>query len=409
MHSIKRLFHKRRVLHLFFTLSIVFLVNPVNGAQDIEQLIEKGGFLLIKEHGEKIGFNENKTFTPASTVKILTALAALETIDEDFRFTTRFYYDQNKNLYIQGGGDPFLVSEEIEVICEKLRLAGITEVASIILDDSLYQLTGPADGAEATLQPYDAHNSALAVNFNTVHIKVQKDGSVISAEDQTPTTPFLKHFNFLPAGRHRININQLTGLTIPPHLQYAGELFGEFLKINFITIASPEIAVGKPPATLEPVLEWQSDYVLSELISMFLLSSSNFMANQVFLQFGLQKKGAPATWQKARESIHEFILNRLEIPSASIHIEEGSGLSRKTYMSPEAMIHILEHFKPHYQLLSFSKKYKLYRKTGTLKKVHCLAGYIPKNEELLPFAIFLNQKKNKRYEILKQLISEASK
>ncbi len=409
MNKLGQTIVKKCCLFVCLIISGILTALPVNSAPHGEELVDNGGFLLMDETGKKIGFHAQKPFIPASTVKILTSLAALETMGENFKFTTNFYYDQHKNLYIQGGGDPFLVSEEIKKICKELRLAGIREIKSIILDDTLYQLAGPANGAEATLQPYDAHNSALAVNFNTVHIKVLKDGSVISAEKQTPTTQFLNNFKFLPPGQHRINLNQLKNLALAPHLQYAGELFREFLLQENIVITSTSISSGKVPASLQAILEWQSDYLLKEIISMYLLSSSNFMTNQVFLMFGLRQKGAPATWEKSRESINEFISKRFKLSSSTTHIEEGSGLSRKTCMSPEAMIDILEEFKPHHQLLAFSPRYKLHYKTGTLENVYCLAGYIPKNNKLLPFAIFLNQKKNNRDEILKRLIAEADK
>jgi D-alanyl-D-alanine carboxypeptidase len=36
----------------------------------------------------------------------------MEVLGGDYRFETRFYLDGDRVLYIRGGGDPFLISEE---------------------------------------------------------------------------------------------------------------------------------------------------------------------------------------------------------------------------------------------------------------------------------------------------------
>lgn len=389
---------------ILLTIVTVLLFCSTSNCQDIAELIDNGGYIFVDENGKQKGLKQKEPFLPASTVKVVTSLAALKILGKDYRFTTTFYYDKDHNLFIVGGGDPLLVSEEIDAICNLLHFYGIRKINSLTLDDSLYALSSAPDGTEKSLNPYDAHNSALAVNFNTVHIKVLKDKTVISAEEQTPTVPFLQRFNFLPTGKHRININQLTAKEVAPSLQYAGELFIAFLEKNEIQVKSHKIKRGAPPSAVAPLLRWNSPYLLEEIITKYLHSSSNFMTNQVFLQIGLKAKGAPATWKKSQDTLAEFLLTQHQLTTADIHMEEGSGLSRKTYMTPEAMIKILQVFSPHYELLSFSKKYQLHRKTGSLKGVYCLAGYIPKEQNLLPFVIFLNQQKNNRYKVLRELI-----
>ena len=41
------------------------------------------------------------------------ANCAREVLGADYRFKTRFYLDGNRVLYIRGGGDPFLIFEEL--------------------------------------------------------------------------------------------------------------------------------------------------------------------------------------------------------------------------------------------------------------------------------------------------------
>jgi D-alanyl-D-alanine carboxypeptidase len=57
--------------------------------------------------------NADEPFVPASVSKIVTAWLALEVLGGDYRFETRFYLDDKRVLYVRGGGDPFLISEEL--------------------------------------------------------------------------------------------------------------------------------------------------------------------------------------------------------------------------------------------------------------------------------------------------------
>src|SRR5262245_26588124 len=62
---------------------------------------------------ELIAQNADKPFVPASVAKIVTAWLAMEVLGGDYRFETKFYLDKDRVLYVRGGGDPFLISEEL--------------------------------------------------------------------------------------------------------------------------------------------------------------------------------------------------------------------------------------------------------------------------------------------------------
>jgi serine-type D-Ala-D-Ala carboxypeptidase/endopeptidase (penicillin-binding protein 4) len=52
--------------------------------------------------------------------KIATAWLAMEALGADYRFESRFYLDDKRVLYIRGGGDPFLISEELAPLAKDL-------------------------------------------------------------------------------------------------------------------------------------------------------------------------------------------------------------------------------------------------------------------------------------------------
>ena len=150
------------------------------GAKEkVAALAPSGLVLVMDEKGnELVVQNADKPFVPASVAKIVTAWLAMEVLGADYRFETRFYLDGDRVLYIRGGGDPFLISEELAQLASALVAAiGKQPLSGIVLDASYYPSDIRIPGIEDTDEAYDALNSALAVNFNTIHaVREGQDG-----------------------------------------------------------------------------------------------------------------------------------------------------------------------------------------------------------------------------------------
>jgi serine-type D-Ala-D-Ala carboxypeptidase/endopeptidase (penicillin-binding protein 4) len=81
--------------------------------------------------------NADEPFVPASVTKIVTARLALEVLGGGYRFETRFYLDEKRVLYVRGGGDPLLVSEELAPLATDLvAVVGKEPIDGILLDGS---------------------------------------------------------------------------------------------------------------------------------------------------------------------------------------------------------------------------------------------------------------------------------
>ena len=146
--------------------------------------------LVVDAKGnELVAQNADQPFVPASVTKIVTAWLAMAVLGGDYRFETRFYLDDKRVLYVRGGGDPYLISEELAPLATELvAKIGKAPIAGIVLDGSYYPANLRIPGIENTDEAYNALNSALAVNFNTVYA-VRSGNAVRSAEEQTPITP----------------------------------------------------------------------------------------------------------------------------------------------------------------------------------------------------------------------------
>jgi D-alanyl-D-alanine carboxypeptidase/D-alanyl-D-alanine-endopeptidase (penicillin-binding protein 4) len=323
--------------------------------------------LVVDEKGnELIAQNVDKPFVPASVTKLVTAWLALEVLGPDYRFETKFYLDKNRVLYVRGGGDPFLISEELAPLAAELVAAiGREPITGVVLDASYYPSDLRIPGIENTDEAYNALNSALAVNFNTI-AAVRKGNTVRSAEEQTPITPLaISQFRSRgPQGRGRISLAQDPAVS----LQYAGELIAAFIERAGGSVKG-KITTGTVPEDLKPVYVHKSR-PLSQILVALLIASNNYIANQVFLEIGGTLGGAVSLEKSLKVANAMLAANGL---ADAIHLEEGSGISRDDHFTARGLAKVLELFAPHADLLHGHDGGM--NKTGTMSGVHTLAGY----------------------------------
>jgi D-alanyl-D-alanine carboxypeptidase/D-alanyl-D-alanine-endopeptidase (penicillin-binding protein 4) len=356
----------------FRPLAIALLLLPATALADVKEkvaaLSPSGLVLVVDAAGnELVTQNTDKPFVPASVAKIVTAWLAMEVLGGDHRFETHFHLNDKRVLYVRGGGDPFLISEELALLASRLVAAiGKEPITGIVIDASYYPSNLRIPGIEDTDEAYNALNSALAVNFNTVSA-VRNGNEVISAEKQTPITPTAIR-EFLargPQGRGRISLQDPA-----VSLQHAGELIAAFIDRAGGNVKG-DISTGTVPEGLEPVYVHRQSRALSEILVAMLRASNNYIANQVFLEIGAHRLGGPVSLEKSLQVTNAMLA--AHGIAAAIHLEEGSGISRSNHFTARGLAKVLELFAPHANLLrSYDGGMN---KTGTMEGVRTLAGY----------------------------------
>jgi D-alanyl-D-alanine carboxypeptidase/D-alanyl-D-alanine-endopeptidase (penicillin-binding protein 4) len=352
-------------------LALLLLAAPALAGvkENVAALAPAGLVFVIDAKGnELVAQNADEPFVPASVTKIVTAWLAMEVLGGDYRFETRFYLDDKRVLYVRGGGDPFLISEELAPLATELVAAvGKKPLTGIVLDASYYPSKLRIPGIEDTNESYNALNSALAVNFNTVSA-VRSGNKVHSAEKQTPITPLaITQFRLRgPKGTGRISLSQDRTVS----LQYAGELIAAFIAQAGGSVKG-RISIGTVPKGAEPVYVHRQSRTLSQILRELLRASNNYIANQVFLEIGGHRLGGPVSLEKSLKVANEMLA--AHGLAAAIHLEEGSGISRDNHFTARGLAKVLELFAPHADLLHGRDGGM--NKTGSLEGVRTLAGY----------------------------------
>jgi D-alanyl-D-alanine carboxypeptidase/D-alanyl-D-alanine-endopeptidase (penicillin-binding protein 4) len=357
-------------------LVLALLFSPMPALAGVKEVKEKVAalapqalVLVIDANGnELLAQNADEPFVPASVAKIVTAWLAMDVLGGEYRFETRFYLDDKRVLYVRGGGDPFLISEELAELAKNLVAAiGKKPVAGIVLDAGYYPADLRIPGIEDTNEAYDAISSALAVNFNTINA-IRKGNTVRSAEKQTPITPLaISEFRSRgPNGRGRISLSQDPKVS----LQYAGELIAAFIDKAGGSV-NGDVSIGAVPAGLKPVYVHRQSRPLSNILVDLLKASNNYIANQVFLEIGAKRLGGPVSLDKSLAVAKEMLA--AQGLSADIQLEEGSGISRGNRFTARSLAKVLASFAPHAALLRGPDG--SLTKSGTLDGVRTLAGY----------------------------------
>jgi len=354
---------------------------------------------VVDQAGKELyAWNAGKPLIPASTIKIATGLAAFKTLGKDYRFKTEFY-TVGDALYVRGYGDPYLTSEELDVIADSLLQKvdlqdGFLE--QVVADGSFYPALN-IPGRKKTNQPYDAPLSAISANFNTINIK-KTAGKIRSAEQQTPITPLARKLaKKLPNGVHRINLSNAYNAEV-----YFAELLAEKLKQRGVKVGYSR--AGALPLEAKLVYTHQSSKTMEDAVAAMLYFSNNFIANQIFLR--LRSSESNIGFSASANYVKSVLTPYLGSPAESdqAHIDEGSGLSRDNRLTAKQLVAMMQGFAPYKTLM---KKYlggKAYAKSGTLSGVRNLAGYVTKNQKTYYFVFLFNDPVEWNYR--KKLLSE---
>ena len=143
--------------------------------------------VVQEEHEDApiISLNAERAMNPASTMKLLTTFAALETLGPAYRWKTEAYLNGRLengvlqgDLVFKGYGDPKLTVEQFWMWLRELRQRGLREIrGDIVLDHDFFEAVSqdPAEFDHDPTRAYNVGTSALLLNFNALHLHLIPD------------------------------------------------------------------------------------------------------------------------------------------------------------------------------------------------------------------------------------------
>ena len=383
-------------------LSLVLLIPDTSDAGDALTAFSRlnnAGLIVLDAHGQTVlAQHADMPLMPASTTKLATAWMALTHWGVEHRFRTHFYLDEaTQILWVKGSGDPYLVSEELDVVARNLKQKGLKQIKGIGIDTSLFQPDLVLPGTGTTDNPYDAVPTAVSANFNTVAVR-KAGGQVLSAEAHTPLTAYAESLaGSIRSGELRVN----TGPNPHNAEKYFAELLVAFLQKNGVAVGS-QIVFGQVPS-LAVLYTHVNSKTLEEIVRSMLKYSTNFVANQLILMLSAENYKRPANATDVQRYMEETLSRRFSWKNFSL--ADGAGLSRHNRLSPQQLTELLQALRDWKHLLPEIEP-GIYAKSGTLNGVSALAGYLVKRGEWQPFAVVMNE--NVPYHLRNRIARELS-
>ena len=363
------------------------------------------GVFAMKMSGDTIAaYNERVKLVPASNMKLITTGLALVSLGEDFRYETRLGYDGEirdgvlkGDLYIIGGGDPTTASkaqcaEPVDALFSSwlklLSAVGIRSIDGRVVGDPRCLGAVTPEGMGWTYDDLGTNYGAGATGLNffeNAQNFLIKPGSSPGQKPEIraayPETPWMKFYNHAVTGGPRSrNSVYYINTHLVPYGEFAGSFpsdrngytlegsnrFGAYTCAWYFCryLAGKGVAVKGGCADISP-----SGYIretpgvadegrkAAEVPSLTLLGgtcsralrsiaretnceSDNFFAETLLKTLSVHK-GYGADYDScimaAESALSELGLN----PASGCRIFDGSGLSRKNYVSPSFFVSFL--------------------------------------------------------------------
>lgn len=404
--------------------------------------------------------NINQPLMPASTLKILTAEAALLFLGSDYRFSTQLLTDAKAikngvlqgNLYIVLSGDPTLTYYALIDLLMNLKTQQIRAIAgNVYIDDTAYDrdFHGPGWVEKDKQYCWAAPISASIIDRNCIAFEVASSKST-----SRPPQVILSPRYFYPSIRNLVTTKSIKGCGLHLTEGNAGDLTLEGCMppgnrswgVTHVLVNIPEydralfknllnrlgvavygtVTFGTAPETLS-LLNSHSSKPLSLLINDMLKKSDNIIAGALFKKVGELYTRQPGSWANGGFAVTQILNKYAGVDTTGMRVLDGSGLSPNNQTTPAQMMQVLDfayhHYPTSYEFVSAlpiagvdgtlknrmsNIARKVRAKTGTISGVIALAGYaVSADRSPLAFVIMVNGTKGMgwRYKELEDRIA----
>ncbi len=373
-----------------------------------------------------LAINGARAMNPASTMKLLTTISALDSLTPAYRWKTEAYLDGKLangvlqgNLVFKGYGDPKLTIEQFWLWLLELRQRGLREIRGDVVLDSTYFATLTHDPAEFDNDPTRAYNvgpNALLLNFNALHLRFIPNGETTTALLEPQLAGYTVQNRVRTSSKLACHPNDAYSAHLEGHtIVLQGEIASDCGEVEdyFSLLPHEQYFVAAFTALWQELggsvqgkvraggvsrdaqlFATHTSTPVAEVIRDINKFSNNIMARHLFLTLSAQT-GEPASPARSALVVQQWLAQQgLNFPE--LVLENGAGLSRRERISPEHLAQLLQYAanSPYSAELQASlpilgidgtvkKRFKncsltghAHLKTGTLDGVKSIAGYV---------------------------------
>lgn len=399
--------------------------------------------------------NGNKGLSTASTQKIFTAAAALETLGKDFQYVTTVNFsgtlsggNLNGDLFITSTGDPTLGSWRYEgykpenfkqKLIKSLKDKGISSISGDLIIDDLYFDFQTVPGGWPWNDLGNYYGAGVwGVNWRENQFDLQMaNGDIKKSNIDLPNVKWVNEVktggssdqSFIFTAPHS-DVALINGTLPSKAITVSGATpnppltLGEEIKI-WLKEAGIEFK-GKITATSQQKIEGQKisfapknnllmEYkspTLDKIVFWFMRKSVNLYGETLVKTLGKEKKNE-GSFDAGISYLKEFWKSK-GINAAMINFADGSGLSPQNYVAARAEVQSLLWSQKQPWFKEFFEGFPtqangMKMKSGTMKDTKSFAGYhTAKNGKKYVFAIIINNYQggnisNALFEVLNEL------
>ncbi len=427
--------------HLLILSVLLFQMNvlaePIDGILRRSQIPTKHFGIWMEGEKSVWTHNADMPMTPASLSKIPTAAAVLAELGLGHVFETRVWSSEpitgpefKGDLYLQGGGDPSLVSENYWAIINELKRTGIKKLnGQLYVDSSLFDEEYFSDSRQSVRvdRAYDAPVAAMSFNWNSVNVFVRptKRGEAASVFAD-PQNDYIELKNQVKTGaktelrverraqkKHDVvtvsgtialgAVEQVVYKSISHPNYWAGENFKTFLNQQGIEYTG-SVEKKSVPTSAQLLVTFKSK-PLRDIVTDMSKFSNNYVAEMLTKALSTDK---PATLKKGVSRIRQWLVAK-GWKEKNFVFENPSGFSHDNKFRAQDLGQLLVDLRSQHAVFpefmvslpisgvdgTLKKRLKdkateVRAKTGYLDGIIGLAGYYQKNGEQKAFVFMYN-------------------
>ena len=411
----------KKLLTILGLLAVLIDGSVAFAANGIDKVISKStvkrGTISVSVKNLSTGevvydLNSDKLVPPASTQKLVTLAAALDTLGTDYAFKTSLYKNVNNELYLKLGADPFLTSKNLDTLMAEAKKKKIVEPKNIYIDDYILDSVEWGEGWQ-----WDDELNPLMTKFGSYNL----DGNLLSivvmpTASDAPAKIYPKKFypltfmNMVTTGSANNIEVEKTAVSLPDMLTVKGtvskpetfEIPVNNLKRYFRlrleeTVNNNKLEyygnyMQKKTPDKDVYLVYEISHPMQMAVDAVLERSNNLVTETVFKLAGGKFVNNTGSTDAALKMFQAYC-EKLNLDTNDIKLVDGSGVSKNNLMSADFMTDFLLAISKHEQFINYKnamatpgegtlKDRMLYfngnlrAKTGTLSDISSIAGYI---------------------------------